>query len=111
MEIPYYLNPNVKQEGDPIFNIPIYATPAPGVEYDDVKSIWETGMEGAQSIIDKAGEISTEYVSTTIDVLKRAKENVVGTVSTPFEYVQTAFNYSMWLMIAWVLTIVYLVVK
>ena len=112
MEVPYYLQPTVESPGDVVFNIPITTSPPSVVyDYEQVKSIWEQGLDGAGSLVDKAQDFATEAVSTTIDVLRRGKENVVGLVNAPIEAIQSAFNYTLWLTIAGVLTLVYLVVK
>lgn len=112
MNVPYYLQPTPDQASDIVFNIPISISP-PGVVYteDQVSSLWTRGLEGAGEIIGQVSDFTTEAVSSTIDTLKRGKDSVVGAVLTPFEYVQSAFNYTMWLTIAGVLTLVYLVVK
>lgn len=111
--VPYYLRPSdTDKPSDLIFEIPITITP-PSIVYteDQVKSIWTEGLEGVESVVDRVGDFATDTVKSSIEGLRSFKDSAVDFVTAPVEFVKTGFQWTMWLTIAGVLTIIYLVVK
>lgn len=114
MDTPYYLTPNSGNQGDVLFNIPIYSAPNPQGPVQTsgmLESVWTSVAETSKSLVGDASDYVFDTVSNTWVSVKDA---VKDTITEGLEGVQGVFDwakYQILFIVGGLLIVVWVVAK